>query len=312
MPGRNIIMKKDLLSIRDLTRQDILDLLSRSHALKKMRKEHILHQPLKGKTLALIFAKPSTRTRISFEVGMNDLGGHSLFLAADQLQIGRGETPEDSARVLSRYLDGMVIRTFDHQEVLDFANNSDVPVINGLTDLSHPVQILADLFSIEEKLGRPEEFKIAYVGDSNNVSHSWILAASLMNIHLTIASPKGYQATIPKDIDFLGKVETMEDPIAAVKDADVIYTDVWFSMGQEEAAEKEKALHPYQINQRLVDAAKNEVLVMHCLPAHREMEITSEVLDGPRSIVFDQAENRLHVQKAILEKLLTPPTAVGG
>jgi ornithine carbamoyltransferase len=307
MPGRNVTMKKDLLSIRDLTRQEILELLSQSHELKKRRKGHILHQPLRGKTLGMIFAKPSTRTRISFEVGMNDLGGHTLFLTADQMQIGRGETAQDSARVLSRYLDGMVIRTFDHQEVQDFANHSDIPVINGLTDLSHPVQILADLFSVEEKLGRPEDFKIAYVGDSNNVSHSWIQAASLMNIHLTIASPKGYQATLPNDINFLGKVEIMEDPIAAVNDADVIYTDVWFSMGQEEAAEKEKALHPYQINQRLVDAAKKEVLVMHCLPAHREMEITSEVLDGPRSIVIDQAENRLHVQKAILEKLLTRP-----
>ena len=305
-------MKKDLLSISDLTRQDILDLLLRSHALKKMRKENISHQPLKGKSLGMIFAKPSTRTRISFEVGMNDLGGHTLFLTADQLQMGRGESPEDSARVLSRYLDGMVIRTFDHQEVQNFATHSDIPVINGLTDLSHPVQILSDLFSIEEKLGRSENFKIAYVGDCNNVSHSWILAASLMNFHLTIASPKAYQSPLPKDIQFLGKAEIMEDPIAAVKDADVIYTDVWVSMGQEETAEKENALQPYQINQKLVDAAKKEVLVMHCLPAHREMEITSEVLDGPRSIVFDQAENRLHVQKAILEKLLTSPTTVGG
>jgi ornithine carbamoyltransferase len=299
-------MKKDLLSIRDLTRQDILDLLSRSYALKKMRKENIIHQPLKGKTLGMIFAKPSTRTRISFEVGMNDLGGHALFMAADQMQIGRGETPEDSARVLSRYLDGMVIRTFDHQDVQNFAANADIPVINGLTDLSHPVQILADLFSIEEKLGRSEDFKIVYVGDCNNVSHSWVLAASLMDFDLTIASPEAYQSPLPKDIQFQGKVEIMEDPIAAVKDADVIYTDVWISMGQEETSEKVKALLPYQINQTLVDAAKKDVLVMHCLPAHREMEITSEVLDGPHSIVFDQAENRLHVQKAILEKLLSP------
>jgi ornithine carbamoyltransferase len=299
-------MKKDLLSIRDLTRQDILDLLSRSYALKKMRKENIIHQPLKGKTLGMIFAKPSTRTRISFEVGMNDLGGHALFMAADQMQIGRGETPEDSARVLSRYLDGMVIRTFDHQDVQNFAANADIPVINGLTDLSHPVQILADLFSIEEKLGRSEDFKIVYVGDCNNVSHSWVLAASLMDFDLTIASPEAYQSPLPKDIQFQGKVEIMEDPIAAVKDADVIYTDVWISMGQEETSEKVKALLPYQINQTLVDAAKKDVLVMHCLPAHRDMEITSEVLDGPHSIVFDQAENRLHVQKAILEKLLSP------
>lgn len=299
-------MKKDLLSINDLTREEVLQLVARSAELKKMRKQNILHQPLRGKSMGMIFHKHSTRTRISFEVGMNDLGGHTLFLTADQLQLVRGETLIDSARVLSRFLDIIVIRTFEHQDLVDFANNSEIPVINGLTDQGHPVQILSDLFSIHEKLGRIENVKIAYVGDGNNVAHSWILGASLMGMHLALASPKPLQPKLPESMGGRGKVEILEDPFAAVKDADVVYTDVWLSMGQEDSPQKENLLHPYQINRKLVDAAKKDALVMHCLPAHREMEITSEVLDGPQSIVLDQAENRLHVQKALLEKLLTP------
>ena len=299
-------MKKDLLSINDLTRDEVLQLVARSAELKKMRKQNILHQPQRGKSMGMIFHKHSTRTRISFEVGMNDLGGHTLFLTADQLQLVRGETLIDSARVLSRFLDIIVIRTFEHQDLVDFANNAEIPVINGLTDQSHPVQILSDLFSIHEKLGRIENVKIAYVGDGNNVAHSWILGASLMGMHLALASPKALQPKLPESMGDRGKVEILEDPFAAVKDADVVYTDVWLSMGQEDSSQKENLLHPYQINRKLVDAAKKDALVMHCLPAHREMEITSEVLDGPQSIVLDQAENRLHVQKALLEKLLTP------
>ena len=253
----------------------------------------------------MIFNKHSTRTRISFEVGMFELGGHALFLTGDQLQLNRGETIKDSAQVLSRYLNAILIRTYDHEEVIALAEHASIPVINGLTDLNHPVQILADIFTVKEKLGHIEGVKVAYVGDGNNVAYSWMLGASLMGMHLAIACPKSYQPESIPALSGTGKVEILEDPFEAVKNADVIYTDVWISMGQEEDTEnKKKLLLPYQINQKLVDAAKKEVMVMHCLPAHREMEITSEVLDGKHSIVFDQAENRLHVQKAILETFL--------
>ncbi len=299
-------MKRDFTTLTDLSREEILQLVERAGELKALRQKGVPHQPLRNKTLGMIFSKHSTRTRISFEVGMFDLGGHSLFLTADQLQLKRGETLADSARVLSRYLDAVVIRTYDHQEVVDFAGHAAIPVINGLTDLSHPVQVLCDLFTLHEKRGRIEGLKIAYVGDGNNVAYSWMLAASLLDIDLAIASPSKFQPRVPEKLGSRARVEILEDPGAAVQDADVIYTDVWVSMGQEaETEEKENLLKPYQINRKLVEAAKKEVLVMHCLPAHREMEITSEVLDGPHSIVFDQAENRLHGQKALLESLLS-------
>ena len=302
-------MKKDLLSISDLSQQEILDLLEKSADLKDKRQKGIEHLPLKGQTLGMIFNKHSTRTRISFEVGMFELGGHALFLTGDQLQLNRGETIKDSAQVLSRYLNAILIRTYDHEEIVAFAEHATIPVINGLTDLNHPVQILADIFTIKEKLGRIEGVKVAYVGDGNNVVYSWMLGASLMGMHLAIACPNSYRPESIPALSGTGKVEILEDPFEAVKNADVIYTDVWISMGQEEDTEnKKKLLLPYQINQKLVDAAKKDVLVMHCLPAHREMEITSEVLDGKHSIVFDQAESRLHVQKAILETLLLKPT----
>jgi ornithine carbamoyltransferase len=298
-------MKKDLLSISDFTQQEVIDLLKKSTDLKNKRQKGIEHLPLKGQTLGMIFNKHSTRTRISFEVGMYELGGHALFLTGDQLQLNRGETIKDSAQVLSRYLNAILIRTYDHDELIALAEHASIPVINGLTDLNHPVQILADIFTIKEKLGRIEGVKVAYVGDGNNVAYSWMLGASLMGMHLAIACPKSYRPESIPALSGTGKVEILEDPFEAVKNADVIYTDVWISMGQEEDTEnKKKLLLPYQINQRLVDAAKKEVMVMHCLPAHREIEITSEVLDGKHSIVFDQAENRLHVQKAILEKFL--------
>ncbi len=301
-------MKKDLLTLSNFNREEILLLLQKSVRLKEMRKNGIAHQPLKGKSLGMIFSKHSTRTRISFEVGMFELGGQALFLTSDQLQMTRGESVEDSAKVLSRYLNGLVVRTYDHEDLTSLARHASIPVINGLTDLSHPVQILSDIFTIQEKLGRIENVKVAYVGDGNNVAYSWILGASIMGMHLALACPKGYQPEQPDGMGSLGKVEVVEDPFAAVKDADVIYTDVWVSMGQESDSDtKIKKLQPYQINQKLVNAAKKDVLVMHCLPAHRGMEITAEVMDGPHSIVFDQAENRLHVQKAILETLLSPP-----
>lgn len=301
-------MKKDLLAISDFNQQEVLDLLEKSADLKNKRQNGIEHLPLKGQTLGMIFNKHSTRTRISFEVGMFELGGHALFLTGDQLQLNRGETIKDSAQVLSRYLNGILIRTFDHDEVVALAEHASIPVINGLTDLNHPVQILADIFTIKEKLGRIEGVKVAYVGDGNNVAYSWMLGASLMGMHLAVACPEKYQPKVAPALSGTGKVEILEDPFEAVENADVIYTDVWVSMGQEEDTEnKKKLLLPYQINQKLVETAKNDVLVMHCLPAHRGMEITSEVLDGKHSIVFDQAESRLHVQKAILETLLLKP-----
>ena len=253
----------------------------------------------------MIFNKNSTRTRISFEVGMFELGGHSLFLTPDQMQLGRGETIADSARVLSRYLDGILIRTFDFKEVEELAKHSSIPVINGLTDLNHPIQVLSDLFTIHEKLGHLDEIKIAYVGDGNNVAYSWITAAAMFDLRLSVACPASCKPELPKEISIPDSIEITEDPFFAVKDADVIYTDVWISMGQEDADEKVSLLKPYQINQSLVDAAKKDTLVMHCLPAHREMEITTKVLEGKNSIVFDQAENRLHLQKALLKTLLS-------
>ncbi len=298
-------MNKDLLTISDFSQEEILDLFKKSADLKEKRQKGIEHFPLKGKTLGMIFNKHSTRTRISFEVGMFELGGHALFMTGDQLQLKRGETLRDSAHVLSRYLNGILIRTYDHDEVIALAEHATIPVINGLTDLNHPVQILSDIFTIQEKLGGIEGVKVAYVGDVNNVAYSWMMGASLMGMHLVIACPKSCQPNPAPQLSGNGKVEIIEDPFEAVKNADIIYTDVWISMGHEEDTEnKKKLLLPYQINQKLVDAAKKDAMVMHCLPAHRELEITSEVLDGKHSIVFDQAENRLHVQKAILETLL--------
>jgi len=298
-------MKKDLLTINDFSREEILELFEKSKNLKEKRKKGLEHLPLKGKSLGMIFNKHSTRTRISFEVGMFELGGQALFLTGDQLQLNRGETVKDSAQVLSRYLNGILIRTHDHQEVVDLAEHATIPVINGLTDLNHPVQILADIFTIKEKLGKIENVKIAYVGDGNNVAYSWMSAASLMEIDLKVACPPEFKPASLPPLLGNGKVEITEDPFQAVKDADIIYTDVWISMGDKgDLDKKEELLTPYQINQKLLDATGKSSLVMHCLPAHRGMEITSEVLDGKDSIVFDQAENRLHVQKAILETLL--------
>ena len=300
-------MKRDLLTISDFSREEILDLFDKSTDLKEKRQKGIQHAPLKSKTLGMIFNKHSTRTRISFEVGMFELGGHALFLSSDQLQLNRGETIRDSAQVLSRYLNGILIRTYDHKEVVALAAHATIPGINGLTDFNHPLQILSDIFTIKEKLGGIEGVKVAYVGDGNNVAYSWMMGASLMGMNLVIACPKSYKPQPAPNLGGNEKVEIIEDPFEAVKKADIIYTDVWISMGKEKDTEsKKKLLLPYQINQKLVDYAKKDVMVMHCLPAHREMEITSEVLDGEHSIVFDQAENRLHVQKAILEKLLSP------
>ena len=298
-------MNKDFLKLSDLNKDEVLGLIKETTELKQLKAKGTAHRPLEGKTLGMIFNKNSTRTRISFEVGMFELGGHSLFLTPDQMQLGRGETIADSARVLSRYLDGILIRTFDFKEVEELAKHSSIPVINGLTDLNHPIQVLSDLFTIHEKLGHLDEIKIAYVGDGNNVAYSWITAAAMFDLRLSVACPASCKPELPKEISIPDSIAITEDPFFAVKDADVIYTDVWISMGQENADEKVSLLKPYQINQSLVDAAKKDTLVMHCLPAHREMEITTKVLEGKNSIVFDQAENRLHLQKALLKTLLS-------
>ena len=302
-------MKKDLLSEYDLDREDYECIFEKAHRLKRLLKEGREHATLKGKTLGMIFDKSSTRTRISFEVGMYQMGGIALFLSNRDTQLGRGEIIADSARIMSRYLDGIMIRTFSQASVEEFARYATIPVINGLTDLLHPCQLLSDLFTIIEKRGGYEGLKIAYVGDGNNMANSWINAAAKLPFHLDLACPEGYDpdpAILKRGMaEAPAGVVLHRDPIAAVRDADVIYTDVWVSMGQEsEREERMKRFQGYQVNQALFDKAKKDALVMHCLPAHRGEEITAEVIDGPRSVVIDEAENRLHVQKAVMEILL--------
>ena len=302
-------MKKDLLNISDLESQDFEKIWLKAKKLKKLLKDGKPHGSLKGKTLGMIFDKSSTRTRISFEVGMYQLGGIALFLTSRDTQIGRGEIIADSAKMMSRYLNGIMIRTFTQQSVEDFARFASIPVINGLTDLLHPCQILSDLFTIREKKGSYNKLKIAYIGDGNNIANSWIEAAAKLPIQLALACPAGYDPD--KKILERCKKETSEgitvvrDPLKAAKDADILYTDVWASMGQESEHEKRKKIFKdYQINKKMLKVAKKDAMVMHCLPAHRGEEIAADVIDGPQSIVIDQAENRLHVQKAILEILL--------
>ncbi|MBW6464094.1 MAG: ornithine carbamoyltransferase [Firmicutes bacterium] len=299
---------KDLISIHDLSREEVDQILDTTHILKMKQKLGEIYHPLKGKTMGMIFQKSSTRTRVSFEVGMWQLGGYALFLSANDLQLNRGETIADTARNLSRYLDGIMIRTFSHQDVVDLAEYSSVPVINGLTDLLHPCQVLSDLFSIREKKQNLEGLKLAYIGDGNNMAHSLMFGGAKTGMHVVICSPSGFEPD--PEVTRLSRLDAsktgatitiQDDPVEAVKTADVIYTDVWTSMGQEEEYEKRlQSFKRYQVNNTLLENATEDVLVMHCLPAHRGEEITNEVIDGPRSIVFDQAENRLHVQKAIM------------
>jgi len=302
-------MKKDLISGYDLEKMDYDAIFEGAGRLKKLLRAGKAVEPLKGKTLGMVFDKSSTRTRISFEVGMYQLGGHALFLSGRDIQIGRGETIPDTARIMSRYLDGVMIRTFSHQSVEEFARFATIPVINGLTDLLHPCQILTDLFTIIEKRGGYEGLKIAYVGDGNNIANSWIVAASKLPFHLDLACPDGYD---PNPVILEGAkaeaplgIALHRDPALAVRNADVIYTDTWVSMGQEEQREEKiEKFKAFQVSQELVEKAGKDVIVMHCLPAHRGEEIAAEVIDGPHSVVFDEAENRLHVQKAILEILM--------
>ena len=305
-------MKKDLLAVSDLAPRDIENILKRSATLKKLLKQGKPHQTLKGKSLGMIFEKSSTRTRVSFEVGMFQLGGQALFLSPNDLQIGRGELIADTARTLSRYLDGIMIRTFAQATVEELAHFASIPVINGLTDLHHPCQALADLLTIQEKRKKLRGLTLAYVGDGNNVANSLIQACVKVGMHFAIASPRGYEldTAIMKQAQAEGKrtkadILATNDPLRAVRNADVVYTDVWASMGQEaEHAKRLKAFKGYEVDTKLMKAARRGALVMHCLPAHRSEEISAEVIDGPQSVIFDQAENRLHVQKAVLDMLL--------
>ena len=304
---------KDLLCIHDLSTEEVLLILDVAKKLKKMQKLGVLHEFCKGKTLAMMFSKASTRTRVSFETGFHQLGGHAIYLNDRDSQIGRGEPIRDTARVLSRMVDGIMIRTFSHDSVIELAEYASIPVINGLTDLLHPCQALTDLLTIEEQLGSLKGRKLVYVGDGNNMAHSLMYACAKVGMDMVCASPKGYQPDpmvlkqAQEDAAQTGCTISVEEDIAkAVKGADVLYTDVWTSMGQE--AEREirlKALHDYQINSELLKAANPGAIVLHCLPAHRGEEITEEVLEGPQSFVWDQAENRLHTQKAIMVLLMS-------
>lgn len=299
---------RDLLSVYSLSQAEVMEILRVAEELKSRQKQGIPHPLLAGKTLAMIFTKSSTRTRVSFEAAMYQLGGYPMFLSGQDLQLGRGETIGDTAQVLSRYVDGIMIRTFSHDEVVELADQASIPVINGLTDLLHPCQALADLMTVKEHKGKLEGLKLAYVGDGNNVAHSLLNACAKVGMDIAVATPEGYEPDA-KIVELANadaaangsKVEIIRDPVAAVKDADVVYTDVWASMGQEaEHAARVKIFAPYQVNNALVAHAKPDYLFMHCLPAHRGEEVAAEVMDGPNSVVFDEAENRLHAQKAVL------------
>jgi len=299
---------KSLASLDDLTKEEIEQILKTSDLLKLQLYRGQEHPLLKGKTLAMIFEKPSTRTRVSFEVGMWQLGGYALYLGAGDLQLGRGETIGDTAQVLSRYVNGIMARVFAHQTILDLVKYSRVPVINGLSDYSHPCQGLADLFTVYEKKGSLSGLKVVYVGDGNNVAHSLIYGCSKMGMTIVLGCPKGYEPD--SQVVARGKEEAKRngcevivtnDPKEAVKGADAIYTDVWASMGKEkEKEERVKIMKPYQVNRDLVRLAKEDYIFMHCLPAHRGEEVTNEVADSRNSVIFDQAENRMHTQKALM------------
>jgi ornithine carbamoyltransferase len=299
---------RDFISLHDFSKEEIEYMLEVAAEIKKMQKQGITHHYLAGKTLGMIFQKSSTRTRVAFEVGMYQLGGHALFLSPRDIQLGRGETIKDTARVLSRMLDGIMIRTFDHKEVMELAHWAEIPVINGLTDLLHPTQVLGDLLTIKEHKGELKGLKLAFIGDGNNMAHSLLFGGAKVGMDVVIASPGGYEPDeeilkiARQDAARTGaSLAVVKDPQEAVNGADIIYTDVWASMGQEdEAEEKEKQFIAYQVNNKLLSLAKKDAIVLHCLPAKRGKEITDEVMDGPQSVVFDEAENRLHAHKAIM------------
>ncbi len=303
---------KHLLSLNDLSTDEIHDLLKLSAKLKRQTKEGVQHHLLKGKTLGMIFTKSSTRTRVSFEVGMYQLGGYSLFLSSNDIQLGRGESIFDTANVLSRYIDGIMIRTFKQSDVEDLAKYGSIPVINGLTDEMHPCQILADLLTVYEHKGKLEGLKLAYIGDGNNVAHSLLHGCAKTGMDIAIASPKGYECD-SRYVDEAkeaakssgSNVVLTQDPVEAIANADVVYADTWISMGQEDQKEEKLNIFmPYQINSQLFSKAKEDAIFLHCLPAYRGYEVTEDVIDGAQSVIFDEAENRLHAQKAVMATLM--------
>jgi ornithine carbamoyltransferase len=303
---------KDFISLHDVSKKEIEDLLTLSQKLKMEQKNGVPHPILKGKTLGMIFTKSSTRTRVSFEVGMTQLGGYPLFLSSNDIQLGRGETIYDTANVLSRYLDGIMIRTYAHQDVLDLAEYADIPVINALTDLLHPCQVMADLLTIYEKKGTLAGLKLAYIGDGNNMAHSLMYGCAKVGMDCAVAAPKGYECD-PEVVEYAKRdakdagceLVLTDDPEKAIAHADVVYSDTWVSMGQEdEKKERIKIFMPYQINGQLFQKAKDDAIFMHCLPAYRGYEVTEDVIDGPQSVIFDEAENRLHAQKAVMATLM--------
>jgi len=303
---------RDMIELDEYSTEEIQFLLDSAIELKRKQKNGEVYQPLKGKTLGLIFEKSSTRTRVSFEVGMFQLGGHALFLSKNDIQLGRGEPISDTAQVMSRYLDGIMIRTFGHDNVINLAKHASIPVINGLSDMAHPCQVLADLQTVLEHKGKLKGLKMAFIGDGNNMAHSLLIGGAKMGMHVAVASPEGYMpdegiVKLSEEIAVQtgGKITITHDPIEAAKDADVIYTDVWASMGfEEEQAEREAAFADFQVNEELVKAAKPDYLFLHCLPAHRGEEVSEGVIDGANSVIFDQAENRLHAQKALMVALM--------
>ena len=309
----NVNMKgKSLISINDLTLDEMNAIFDLSANLKKKLKDGVPHKHLEGQTLGMIFSKPSTRTRVSFETGIYQLGGIGMYFGPTDLQLKKSENIHDTSKVLSRYLSGIMIRTFAHQDVIDLAKYASIPIINGLTDLLHPCQVLADLFTILEKKGKLKGLKLTYIGDGNNMAHSLLHGCSKVGMNISVASPKAYK---PKEEIINNalrnakvmnsKVEILDSPEEAVKDADIIYTDVWASMGQEsETLERKKIFAQYQVNEKLVKNAKEDYLFLHCLPAHTGEQVVNEVIDSPNSVVFDEAENRLHVQKAIMVMLM--------
>jgi ornithine carbamoyltransferase len=299
---------RDCLTLAEFARDEVGLILDEAAKIKVLQRSRIPYRPLRGMTLAMVFQKPSNRTRVSFEVGMYQLGGHALHLLPQEIQMGKRETPSDTGRVLARYIDAIMVRTFDHEEVEELAAAAEVPVINGLTDQHHPCQALADLLTAREEFGRLEELKVSYIGDGNNVAHSLAIACALTGASLTIAHPKGHgpDSEVIELAGKLGATPTLtEDPSEAATGARVVYTDVWASMGQEdEARERKKKFVPYRVNEELMRLAETDAIFLHCLPAHRGEEVTAGVIDGPQSRVFDQAENRLHAQKALLYLLL--------
>ncbi len=303
---------KDFISLHDITSEQLTDLLKLAIKLKSELKQGIPHPILKGKTLGMIFTKSSTRTRISFEVGMTQLGGYPLFLSSNDIQLGRGETIYDTAKVMERYLDGIMIRTYAHSDVLDLAKYANIPIINALTDLLHPCQVLADLLTAYEHKGRLENLKMAYIGDGNNMAHSIMYGTAKAGMNCAIATPENYRCNdevvqnAKDDFKKSGKsLVITTDPIEAIKDADIVYTDTWVSMGMEsEKQERIKSFDGYQVNGALMKHAKPDAIFMHCLPAYRGFEVTEDVIDGPQSVIFDEAENRLHAQKAVMATLM--------